>query len=130
MALRRFAMVALSVAVVAGMALPSLGSAAAAPQLAHAAGTCRIAGQEQRLGPTYVTYVGVSGGASCSQALRLVKAYYHCRLKHGGVSGRCSGVEGFRCSETRYASIAVQYDSRVLCTRGSQRVRHNYTQFT
>jgi hypothetical protein len=132
MTLRRFAPVAVSMAMLAGlMAVPSLGSAgAAAPQRARAAGTCRIAGREQSLGPTYVTYVGVSGGASCTQALRLVRSFYHCRLAHGGVRGRCASVEGFRCSESRYASIAVQFDSRVLCTRGSERVRHNYTQFT
>jgi hypothetical protein len=132
MTLRRFAPVAVSLAMLAGlMALPASGSASpAGPQRAQLAGACRIAGHEESLGPTYVTYVGVGGGASCSQALRLVKSFYRCRLSHGGVKGRCSSVEGFRCTENRYASIAVQFNSRVLCTRGRETVRHNYTQFT
>jgi hypothetical protein len=104
--------------------------AAAGQPAARAASSCRISGQEESLGPTYVTYVGVSGGASCKQAEKLVRAFYRCRVKHGGVTGRCSGVEGFRCTENRYAKIAVQYDSHVQCTRGRERIRHDYTQFT
>ncbi len=102
----------------------------AARPLASAAGTCRISGLEESLGPTYVTYLSVSGGASCKQAEQLVRSFYRCRVKHGGVAGHCSGVEGFHCTEDRYAKIAVQYDSHVLCTRGRERIRHDYTQFT
>ena len=102
----------------------------AAQPVAAAASSCNISGKEESLGPTYVTYIGVSGGASCKQAERLVRAFYKCRVKHGGVAGHCSGVEGFHCSEDRYATIAVQYDSHVSCTRGRERIRHDYTQFT
>jgi hypothetical protein len=102
----------------------------AAGPLARAAGSCNIRGHEQSLGPTYVTYIGVSGGASCAQAGRLVRAYYRCRIKHGGVKGHCGGVEGFRCTENRYAAIAVQYNAHVSCTRGRERIHHDYTQFT
>jgi hypothetical protein len=114
------------------LALSGSGDAfgSAARHAAGAAKACNISGHEESLGPTYVTYIGVSGGATCSEAMRLVRAYYHCRIKHGGVTGHCSGVEGFRCTENRYAAIAVQYDSRVLCTRGRESIRHNYTQFT
>ncbi len=109
--------------------VPGAVSYAAQP-LAGAASTCNISGLEESLGPTYVTYLGVSGGASCRQGEKLVRAFYKCRVKHGGVAGHCSGVEGFHCSEDRYAKIAVQYDSHVLCTRGRERIRHDYTQFT
>jgi hypothetical protein len=109
--------------------VPSASGSAAQP-VAAAASTCNISGKEESLGPTYVTYVGVSGGASCRQAERLVRAFYRCRVKHGGVVGHCSGVEGFRCTENRYAKITVQYDSHVLCTHGRERIRHDYTQFT
>lgn len=108
---------------------PSASGSTAHPEAA-AASTCKITGKEESLGPTYVTYLGVSGGASCRQGERLVRAFYRCRVKHGGVAGRCSGVEGFRCTENRYAKIAVQYDSHVQCTRGRERIRHDYTQFT
>jgi hypothetical protein len=111
-------------------ALGVLPAGAPAAQRAHTAGACSIRGKEESLGPTYVTYVEVRGGVSCGFALHLVKAYYQCRVKHGGVKGTCSGVEGFRCSENRYLKIAVQYDASVACTRGSERVFHKYTQFT
>jgi hypothetical protein len=122
----------LAIGCVGALSLSVSGNASGsgARHTASAAKACNISGHEESLGPTYVTYVGVSGGASCSQATRLIRAYYRCRIKHGGVTGHCSGVEGFRCTENRYAAIAVQYDSRVLCTRGRESIRHNYTQFT
>ena len=101
------------------------------PASARAASSCHISASEgEGLGPTYVTSITVGGGASCGQAKRLVRSYYKCRVKHGGVSGHCGGVEGFRCSERRYGVIKVQYDATVTCTRGGESVRHNYTQFT
>ena len=123
---------ALLAAAAAFAALASAADAPGAPATvrAHAAGTCNIRGREQSLGPTYVTYLEVRGGAGCGFALHLVRAYDQCRLKHGGVKGYCSGVDGFRCSERRYLKIAVQYDASVTCTRGSERVFHKYTQFT
>jgi hypothetical protein len=117
-------------AALAALGLAAEASAAPPAPNAHTAGTCSIKGKEQSLGPTYVTYVSVSGGASCGFALHLVKAYDQCRLKHGGVKGHCTGVDGFRCSERRYLAIAVQYDASVTCTRASERVFHKYTQFT
>ena len=94
-----------------------------------------ICQRRRGLGPTYVTYIGVSGGASCTQAKKLVRSYYQCRVKHGGKFdegklGHCSGVEGFHCTESRYGVIKVQYDASVTCARGRETVRHNYTQFT
>jgi hypothetical protein len=115
------------------LSLASLPAEAASgsPPRARAASSCHIsAAQGEALGPTYVTYLGVSGGASCTQAKKLVRSYYRCRVKHGGVSGHCSGVEGFHCSEHRYGVIKVQYDASVTCKRGGETVRHNYTQFT
>jgi len=109
-------------------------SASSAPRAgrpqAHAAGVCRLHGKEESLGPTYVTYVSVGGGASCNSAFKLIHSYYECRVKHGGVKGTCSGVEGFRCSEHRFLVIKVQFNARVQCTRGQEVIRHEYTQFT
>ncbi len=131
MAVTQIARGALLTAALLGLlTLAAVGAASSSgAPLARAAGSCNISGRQQSLGPTYVTYVGVSG-TSCSRALRLVKSFYRCRLSHGGVKGHCSSVEGFRCSENRFAAISVQYDSHVLCTRGRERIRHDYTQFT
>lgn len=120
----------LTLSALAALSLVGTAPAAQTPPRAHAASACRIKGKEESLGPTYVTYVGASGGANCAFALHLVKAYDQCRLKHGGVKGTCSGVYGFRCKENRYAKIAVQYDASVTCTRGHEVVFHKYTQFT
>lgn len=131
-ALRWMRPLLLTGAVAGALAVACAGNAisAVAQPTAEAASSCNISGKEESLGPTYVTYIGVSGGASCKQAEKLVRSFYQCRIKHGGVTGRCSGVEGFHCTEDRYAKIAVQYDSHVQCTRGRERIRHDYTQFT
>jgi hypothetical protein len=121
---------ALLLAVTGGARGSAAGPPMGAGPVARAASGCNIRGREQSLGPTYVTYVGVSGGASCAQAQRLVRSYYRCRIKHGGVKGTCGGVEGFRCTENRYAAIAVQFNAHVYCSRGRERIRHDYTQFT
>jgi hypothetical protein len=114
------------------LSLSASGSSLGSPARARAeiASNCSLKGHEQSLGPTYVTALSVSGGASCSQGLKLVHSYYRCRTAHGGVKGYCSGVEGFRCSEARFAKIVVQFDARVTCTRGREVVKHQFTQFT
>jgi hypothetical protein len=132
---RAFSTLTLSLAALGAATVLSLGQissslAAGRSSRAHAAGVCKLAGQEEKLGPTYVTYIGVGGGATCHQAFTLIRSYYRCRIKHGGVTGYCGGVEGFRCSEHRFAKIKVQFDASVTCTRGREIVKHNYTQFT
>lgn len=118
-----------AVAVLAGMAGVNVAAEAARPQ-ARAAGVCNIAGKQLNQGPTYLTSLSVSGGASCATGLGVVRAYYRCRLHTGGLKGYCrSQVLGFRCSEKR-TGISIQFDSRVTCTKGRQRVYHTYTQNT
>lgn len=91
---------------------------------------CALGAQESRhLGPTYVTSLKVRD-RTCSFGRQLVRAYYKCRVAHGGVAGRCpSKVLGFACRETRQG-ITIQFDGVVTCTRGAARVKHTYTQNT
>lgn len=96
------------------------------PSAAHA-GTCNISGKERKLGTTYVTTLSAKG-VSCAKAITFVKAFHRCRHRHGA-AGRCPSVGGYRCSERR-ESIAVQYDSRATCVRGSRRIVQTYTQNT
>jgi hypothetical protein len=104
--------------------------APAAVSHASAARSCSLAGQERKLGPTYVTSLRVAG-TSCRAGKRLVKSYYRCRVENGGKDGRCtSRLLGYKCSERRFNEIATQYDARVTCRKGSARVTHDYTQFT
>ena len=130
---RRFAVRALVPLILTSSALivatSPISSAQGRSAVAHLARSCSLHGREQSLGPTYVTRVSVSG-VSCHDAYGLVHAYYRCRVHHGGVTGHCGGVDGFRCSEHRYAKIPTQYEASVTCTRGREAVKHNYTQFT
>jgi hypothetical protein len=110
------------------------GAWAAAPAIARppasVAGACNISGKQENQGPTYLTSLSVSGGASCATGLSVVRAYYRCRVHAGGAKGYCrSSVLGYRCSERRMG-ISIQFDSSVTCTRGRLRVYHTYTQDT
>jgi hypothetical protein len=97
---------------------------------ARIAGTCSIPHRGEHLGPTYLTYLSVSG-TTCSTGLAVVGAYHACQLKHGGVKARCtSAVDGFRCSEKRGPSIPTEFFSSVSCVDRSKRVAYKYSQFT
>jgi len=114
----------LAVASVAAVAAPAV----AAPT-AQSAAACRIAGQERKLGPTYVTRLTVRN-TTCARGKDVVRAYYRCRVDNGGRKGRCTrAVLGYRCTERRQ-SIATQFDAQVVCRKGRATIRHNYTQFT
>jgi hypothetical protein len=115
-------------------ALPIAVLATAAPPAvaahASAARSCSVAGQERKLGPTYVISLQVTH-VSCASGKRLVKSYYRCRVRNGGKRGRCTTrVRGYRCSEQRLHVIETQYDARVTCRKGAARVKHTYTQNT
>jgi hypothetical protein len=103
--------------------------AGASPPLAHAAGSCSLAGKYRSLGPTYVERLSVSR-TSCSTGTKLIKSYNACRLRSGGAKGRCrSKVLGFRCSEKR-SSSSVQFVATVHCTSGSKTVNFAYSENT
>ena len=85
---------------------------------------CRV-GDERSYGTTYVTKISVSG-ASCRTARKVVRAFHACRP---GKAGRCSGVLGYHCSESRFNKSSLSYDSRVTCHKGGRTVKHTYTQF-
>jgi hypothetical protein len=107
-----------------------VASAGADPgPVATAAAKCSLAGKDRDLGPTYVTALSTTG-VSCAKGESVVRSYYRCRVRNGGKKGRCtSRVQGFSCTETR-ESIPTQFDAKVRCRKGDQRVNHSYTQFT
>ncbi|UTI64633.1 hypothetical protein NBH00_00130 [Paraconexibacter antarcticus] len=111
-------------------AMAVLAGAAASGATAGPLRACTLGAQASRhLGPTYVTSLKVHD-RTCTFARQLVRAYYRCRVAHGGVAGRCPAkVLGFACRETRQG-IAIQFDAVVTCRRGAARVRHTYTQDT
>ena len=81
-------------------------------------------------GPTYTTELSVQG-VSCSDGKGLIRKWDRCRRRNGGKDGKCRRPgHSFRCSEHRFNVISTQYDSRVSCRRGGDRVKFRYTQFT
>lgn len=119
---RRLALLVVAVATAAALAVPA--SAAAA--------TCKLSLKAARgMGPTYVTLMKVTG-TSCSNGVKVTKAYHKCRLKKGK-KGRCTTkVSGYSCTERRPASesIPTQYTGHVTCRKGGARITHSYQQNT
>ena len=123
------AAVAVVLALLLSTAALTATAAAGDGPTATAAAKCSLAGKDRDLGPTYVTSLSTTG-VSCAKGASVVRSYYRCRVHNGGRKGRCtSRVQGFRCTETR-ESIPTQFDAKVRCRKGDQRVNHNYTQFT
>ena len=98
-------------------------SVASASVSARAAQNCSV---PKYPGVGYFTGLSVSH-VGCATGRKLMLSFYRCRIKHGK-AGRCtSTVLGFRCSEHRIA-IPTEIDSRVTCTKGSQKIVHTYQQ--
>ncbi len=125
------------------MTRPALIAIAAAAAVALTTGvqpasaaTCKLTASEKynrtaKNGPTYTRNLRVSGGASCATGHKLIRAYYNCRVANGGRKGRCRRkVLNFSCTERRSNVIATQFDAKVTCKKGRQRINHDYTQLT
>jgi hypothetical protein len=103
-----------------------LAAAACALPPAARAATCRPPSYP---GSGYFTSLTVHG-TSCGTGKKLALAYRRCRVRHGGVKGRCpGGVLGYSCKEHR-VSIPTEIDGSVTCIRGSHKVVHTYQQNT
>lgn len=107
---------------------------ASASPTATAARKCSTRGIEQKLGasPGYVINLSTRR-ISCADARSLSRLYHRCRRDRGGRDGSCPRVRRFRCTERRFNrnyihGKLIQYDSNVLCVRGSQRMRQTYEQ--
>jgi hypothetical protein len=78
----------------------------------------------------YVTSLKVTG-ATCAKGKQVALAYRSCRIHSGGVTGHCKAkVLGFTCKEGPRMSIPTEFDARVTCTKGSEKVVHTYQQNT
>jgi hypothetical protein len=111
--------------------LAALAACAALAPAAPAAGpdataskSCRV-GDSRSYGTTYVLKISVSG-TSCRAGRKVIRAFHSCRP---GKSGKCGGVLGYSCSESRFNKSRTSYDSNVSCRKGGKTVKHTYTQF-
>ena len=113
----------------AATARPPTAGIVASAHAAASTTTCDVRHDGRSLGPTYVTSLKVQH-VSCATGIAVVRAYYRCRVHAGGVRGAChSLVLGYRCHEQRQG-IAIQFDAKVTCTRGTRKVVHTYVQDT
>src|SRR3954453_4977818 len=101
----------------------SLIVAVSAPS-AFAARTCH---PPKFPGNGYFTSLGVTH-TDCATGKKVALAYYRCPPRHG-IRGRCAGVLGYTCKETRQ-SIPTEFDARVTCKHGRVVVVHTYQQNT
>jgi hypothetical protein len=114
---------ALASAIAIGLVLGLAGGASAGASTTHTCTTPKYPGVG------YFTSLRVTG-VGCATGRKLVVAYYHCRVRHGGKTGRCpGGVMRYRCTEKRN-TIPTEIDARVTCRRGSRRIVHTYQQDT
>lgn len=112
----------LAAATLAGIVLATAPAAAATR-------SCSTDKDYDSFGVTYVSQLRVTN-TTCLKGKRVVRAFHQCRKANGGIRGRCTTrVLGYRCTENR-TTIATQFSSRVVCTYGTRRVVHTYTQNT
>ncbi len=113
------------------LAVPLAGSASASDggPVAQASKACSLTLSQQRnMGTTYVFSLSAKG-VKCSSARSLAKAYHGCRHRKGK-AGKCGGVSGYSCSESRYNKSRFSYDATATCTKGSKKVVQKYQQNT
>ncbi|HEX4110590.1 MAG TPA: hypothetical protein VHX88_20850 [Solirubrobacteraceae bacterium] len=125
------AALALAALVPATVVLPAAAVATASGPVASAAATCGEFGpgsSHKSLGPMYIEAL-TTKGVSCSTAESFAHAYYECGLHHGGVKGRCTSLEGYRCSERRQYGFD-SFIGKSRCTKGRDSISETYTQST
>jgi uncharacterized membrane protein len=104
--------------------LATAGPAASHDPVARAASSnCAKRGTH---GFSYLYYIHVAGGTSCSTGRTVTGGYRGC-LNHHHTS--CT-THSYRCNRRVLASSPTELDARVLCKRGRRKaVGFRYTQF-
>jgi hypothetical protein len=110
------------------LSLAFAATASAAGPTAHASKGCSLSLYQQRhAGATYLVELRVSG-TTCSNGLKVEKAWQSCRRSTAGKTTCRKRVLGYSCKQAILGSSKSQYDARVTCTAGSKVVKFVYTQ--
>jgi hypothetical protein len=124
--------VGIKTAFAAGLAALALGVVAVPANAdtgdAAKRGKCDLSQSEYQggLGASYTYTLSVSN-TSCSKGKKVVKAFHACRKDNGGWDGRCkSRVEGFKCKEGKRSGASSNFNSKVVCTKGSKTVKSKF----
>lgn len=105
-------------------AVLGLGALGAAPA---SAATCSNPNSPEYPNGYYTKLVVTN--ISCSGGKDVMHAHRKCRVRNGGIKGRCARFSGWRCTETRRSS-STEFSARVTCKKGSRKVVYYYSQDT
>lgn len=103
-----------------------LGLLAVLPSTAHAATKCTV---PEYPGNGEYTSLKVTK-TTCAEGVKVAKAFYTCRTKHGPL-GRCvSKVRGYACNEQRSMTTPGEFAGKATCSKGKRKVAIGYDQTT
>lgn len=68
-------------------------------------------------------------GISCAGGKEVMRAHRKCRVRNGGVKGRCPRINGWSATEKRRVS-PTEFSSRVTLKKGSRTIVYYYSQDT
>lgn len=116
------------VAIAAVCALAVSGISAAGASAGSSAKELRTSCDEFRLGSTYITSLK-QRNTKCSTAKKVAAKFTDCRKDNGGATGQCNQtVAHYDCDEGKREGNKYQYNAKVHCTRGANKVVFTYTQ--
>ena len=116
------AVLACAVAACSSLALVSGASAGEGAQ------ELRTSCDQFRLGSTYITSLK-QRNTKCGTAKKVATKFTECRKKNGGANGHCNQkVAHYSCNEGSRSGNKFQYNARVKCQRGGNKVNFTYTQ--
>jgi hypothetical protein len=93
-------------------------AATATTYTAKAAASC--SGQSTGKKGAYLNKLTVSG-LSCKSGKKVMLDHDKCRVAHG-VKGKCTKVDGYKCTEGKRSDSGDQFDVKVTCKKGSKKV--------
>lgn len=100
------------------------GASASTPQ------ELRTSCEQFRMGSTYITSLK-QRSTKCSTAKKVARKFTQCRKDNGGANGRCNQtVAKYDCNEGKREGNNFQYNAKVKCARGGNKVVFTYTQQT
>ena len=88
----------------------------------------RASCEQFRLGSTYITSLKQKN-TKCGNAKKVATKYTDCRKDNGGANGTCNEtVAHYSCDEGKREGNKFQFNAKVHCNKGGNKVNFSYTQ--
>ena len=88
----------------------------------------RTSCDQERFGSTYITSLK-QRNTKCGTAKKVARKFTECRKDNGGANGHCNQtVAHYSCNEGKREGNKFQYNAKVHCSRGGNKVTFTYTQ--